>query len=787
LHILLQFSSLTVDLIELSLVFCIVVFLFLPEKNKMYQGGSKENGVIVGKVGGGGFSHMELGDAQDMVSAEESILGFDENGNEVAISACLDPSSGEVTWVPGYNLQFVKDKTVAMSQMTSMLRDTDRNNLFETAIQIAISSFIQRNQRRPVVLDIGCGTGLLSLFAARHGAELVFAVEMFDAMAAIAQNVVAANNLSDKIFVINAKSTEIERLPCEVDLIISELLDSSLLGESCLPSHADAIKRFLRKDESTLNAITNQISLGDRIIPNRGEVYATLIESNEVRSMARVDSIISGREPFLVHRNEYAMHCKGGWPMIPIHWEALEFRGAKKLSDSVPCLQISFSEIHQSIYMNMLTNPEMSPNGSHESLPNLMNNGINPHSLSAAPIKSYDTEIQVKADGTIHGILLWWKTFLLSPALNPSCDLSYSTEPGVQNWQDHWQQIIYPLQEPFSCKTGDIIKLHISHDDLTIWVNVTRPLAAGLSSASNNRATGGKRNREEHSVRTLQSMMPRFYDEKFDLKHNCICGWHLLHGMDQFLYYNYSFFNKMWDTVFDQLLDPLIHKIMNSKQSLIMDISDGSVLPITLGLKLKKKLMSLQLSPTSSCAIPLMENADAMEQQQYHQFLLKKIHLISKEKKQFSGMFYSQLIEANDLDELISVWDGNITELDPILESVDYLQTFEPNNHMDHFNFPHLHSNNTSNANFIAENSLLPLPPVIQNDQHPKISLLMSNCFSYQLHSLPLWDAISFYYQKISLQQLLDVNAVVLPCKALIMAMPLELYDLKKCHGLVHK
>jgi predicted RNA methylase len=68
---------------------------------------------------------------------------------------------------------------------------------------------------------------------------------MFDTMASIAQEVVAHNGFENDIIVINGKSTDIESLPVTPDILISELLDSALLGESCIPSHADAIERFL--------------------------------------------------------------------------------------------------------------------------------------------------------------------------------------------------------------------------------------------------------------------------------------------------------------------------------------------------------------------------------------------------------------------------------------------------------------------------------------------------------------------------------------------------------------
>ena len=69
------------------------------------------------------------------------------------------------------------------------------------------------------------------MMAVRHGASYVIACEMFPAMAKIAQEVVSVNKLDDQILVVNAKSSDIDQLPFAPDLLISELLDSALLGE----------------------------------------------------------------------------------------------------------------------------------------------------------------------------------------------------------------------------------------------------------------------------------------------------------------------------------------------------------------------------------------------------------------------------------------------------------------------------------------------------------------------------------------------------------------------------
>lgn len=89
-----------------------------------------------------------------------------------------------------------------------------------------------------IVLDVGAGSGILSFFAAQAGARKVYAVEASN-MAQYAQQLVAANNLSDRITVIAGKIEEIE-LPEKVDIIISEPMGKSLASLRQMYLHARA-------------------------------------------------------------------------------------------------------------------------------------------------------------------------------------------------------------------------------------------------------------------------------------------------------------------------------------------------------------------------------------------------------------------------------------------------------------------------------------------------------------------------------------------------------------------
>ena len=101
--------------------------------------------------------------------------------------------------------------------------------------------------RDAVVLDVGCGTGILSLFAAKAGAKRVFAVDASE-IAEKAEKIVKANGLANIITVIHGKIEEIS-LPegiNQVDIIISEWMGYALLYESMLNSVLHARDRFLR-------------------------------------------------------------------------------------------------------------------------------------------------------------------------------------------------------------------------------------------------------------------------------------------------------------------------------------------------------------------------------------------------------------------------------------------------------------------------------------------------------------------------------------------------------------
>ena len=100
-------------------------------------------------------------------------------------------------------------------------------------------------------MDIGCGTGILSIFAARAGAKHVYAIENAE-IAHFAREIIQRNGLSDKITVIKGKMEEIELPVKQVDLIVSEWMGYFLFYESMLDSVLWARDKYLAKNGKML-------------------------------------------------------------------------------------------------------------------------------------------------------------------------------------------------------------------------------------------------------------------------------------------------------------------------------------------------------------------------------------------------------------------------------------------------------------------------------------------------------------------------------------------------------
>ena len=148
-----------------------------------------------------------------------------------------------------------------------MLHDHLRNAAYRRAIERFAPG------RR--VLDIGTGSGLLAMMAARAGAERVYACEENAMLAAAARAVIAANGLADRITVFDRHSGRLDRmrdLDGGVDLVVSEIFSECVIGEGVLESLAHARAQltapgaiFLPERASIMAALADFPPLAQRV------------------------------------------------------------------------------------------------------------------------------------------------------------------------------------------------------------------------------------------------------------------------------------------------------------------------------------------------------------------------------------------------------------------------------------------------------------------------------------------------------------------------------------------
>ncbi len=119
----------------------------------------------------------------------------------------------------------------------SMLLDEVRCEAFREALREVVTP-------DSVVLDIGAGTGILSIFAAQAGARQVYAVER-SPVAQCAKKIIEDNGLSEKITVFQGEMEALE-LPEKVDVIVSEWLGGYGVDENLLPIVVNARDRWLK-------------------------------------------------------------------------------------------------------------------------------------------------------------------------------------------------------------------------------------------------------------------------------------------------------------------------------------------------------------------------------------------------------------------------------------------------------------------------------------------------------------------------------------------------------------
>lgn len=183
---------------------------------------------------------MKLSSLDEDKQFDEVLKKVQNVNNSVFLMRTEDSSANQYFQFYGY-----------LSQQQNMMQDFVRTSTYQKAIHGNFNDFNGKT-----VLDVGAGSGILSFFAAQAGAAKVYAVEASN-MAQYAQQLVAANNLNERITVIAGKIEEID-LPEKVDIIISEPMGYMLYNERMLETYLHA-KKWLKPN--------------GKMFPSRGDLH----------------------------------------------------------------------------------------------------------------------------------------------------------------------------------------------------------------------------------------------------------------------------------------------------------------------------------------------------------------------------------------------------------------------------------------------------------------------------------------------------------------------------------
>jgi protein arginine N-methyltransferase 7 len=320
----------------------------------------------------------------------------------------LNELTGEAEWVvtrEGEGEEAVAD-ALAGSDYLDMLQDGPRNAAFHAALCATAAGRL--------VLDVGTGSGLLALLAARSGASKVVACDVYPVMAALARQSVVENNQSERVEVFQCRSDELvvgTHLPRRADVLVFEVLDSELLGEGVLPTLRDARDRLLTPDAV--------------VIPARARVHAALVQCEQLRQ--------SCTHPLA----EQQACVETLTTMAPV--DALQlgsFEELRVLSQPVELLAFDFQ------------------------------------AMPPPPCRGDGSSVRVcsATGGVAHAVAFWWH-------LDVSSDggASYSTAPPWARdqpapWTHHWRQCVAFLPNGgLRIPPGAAVTLRGSHDDHRIW------------------------------------------------------------------------------------------------------------------------------------------------------------------------------------------------------------------------------------------------------------------------------------------------------------------------------
>ncbi|KAJ3662367.1 hypothetical protein Zmor_006721 [Zophobas morio] len=345
----------------------------------------------------------------------------------------LNPITGLNDWTVQQE-DYDYHQEVARSSFADMLHDTERNQKYESALKSAIK-MMHANGKKANVLDIGTGTGLLSMMAVKHGADSVVACEAFVPMSECAQKVIKRNGFNEKIKIIPKRSTELTvgpngDLSTRCNILVTEVFDTELIGEGAMATFTHAHKVLLEKDCI--------------VVPQSATIYAQVVESPFIQNWNKLKDVYDDEGKLLIKIPPMIRNCAGSAAVHDLQLSQINLDLVKFLTAPVPVFRFDWS-------------------------------GRTPLIFEQSTIHS----IRANRAGVAQAVFMWWDLQMDTEGkviLSCAPHWVHSVAKDCIQWRDHWMQAIYYLPQEVIINRDMEINLISSHDEYSLWFNVRSDL-----------------------------------------------------------------------------------------------------------------------------------------------------------------------------------------------------------------------------------------------------------------------------------------------------------------------
>ncbi|MGB7815063.1 MAG: tetratricopeptide repeat protein [Methylotenera sp.] len=281
-----------------------------------------------------------------------------------------------------------------------MMNEQHRNQAYFDALKSAITP-------DSTVFEIGTGSGLLAMMAAKLGAKQVTTCEAVPLIAETAQQIVKDNQFEKIVKVIAKKSIGVEvgsekDMPQQADILVSEIFSSELLGEHVLPSLEDAKRRLLKPQ--------------GQVIPAAGSIMIAPFTGDNIRRNLMVDNSFGFN---LQHFNTIVSKKR----MIARNDLNIEL-----LSDGIEAFSFDFE------------------------------------GESYFPAQSKTLHIPVKSAGPCYGLVQWMRLDMTSDK-----KVVFENHPSQTSKVSNWQQCAYLFDAPIDVKAGQVVVVNAAHNRAAPW------------------------------------------------------------------------------------------------------------------------------------------------------------------------------------------------------------------------------------------------------------------------------------------------------------------------------